>query len=296
MLFIINPKAGNVDVELLNSKITRICKENKISYEIMKTSGENDKLKIGSKIEENSYKRIIVAGGDGTINLVASVLKNTTISMGLLACGSANGLISNFNIPDDLDSQIELALEGTKYSMDMIAVNGHECLHIADLGLNAELIRSYDNSSISGKFGYFLHSIPTIFNSKYPYDFEITDSESTKSYRGILLAFGNAQKFGTGAAINPKSKMNDGKFEIIIFKKLNIFQVLKTFFNNHDLEKDFVERYSLEKAEIDCKRPLSLQIDGEFMGEVSNLKVEIIPNSINVIATKYEPVFIDGNA
>ncbi len=296
VLFVINPVAGNVDLDVLNSTIEQVCKEKNISYEIMKTSGENDKAKIGAKIEKTSYERIIVAGGDGTINLLASVIKNTKLSLGLLACGSANGLISNFNIPDDLESQIKLALEGTTWSMDMISVNGRECLHIADLGLNAELIRSYDNSSISGKWGYLLNSIPTIFNSKYPYNFEITDSKTTKSYSGVLLALANAQKFGTGSIINPDGKMNDCKFEIILFKKLNFFQVLKTFFNTQDLNKDFVERHSLKTVEIECKQPLSLQIDGEFIGEVSNVKVEILPHAINVVATKNESVFINSKS
>lgn len=291
VLFVINPEAGNTDVELLSSKIERICSEKNTSFTIMKTSGENDRRKIRAKIKETSCERIIVAGGDGTINLVASVIRNSNISMGLLGCGSANGLISNFNIPDDIECQINLALEGRTWFMDMISVNGHDCLHIADLGLNAELIRNYDNSSISGKLGYMVHSIPTIFKSKYPYDFEISNAEGSKSHKGILLAFANAQKFGMGSAINPNGIINDGKFEIILFKKLNVFKILKTFFNNYDLDSDFVERQSLNHVQVRCKRPMSLQIDGEFMGQVSNVEVKIIPKAIKVVANKYESVF-----
>jgi diacylglycerol kinase family enzyme len=148
-------------------------------------------------------------------------------------------------------------------------------LHIADFGINAELIKNFQNSSIRGKLGYLLHSIPTLIKCEYPFEFEIEANGKHIVRKGVLLAIANAKKFGTGANINPSGKLNDGLFELIIFKNLNFVEIFKTLNNQIFLDPEFAEIISTSSAQINCKTPVSFQIDGEYIGEISKVVAAI---------------------
>ena len=85
----------------------------------------------------------------------------------------------------------------------------------------------------------------------------------------------NAQKFGTGANVNPKGKMDDGWFEVLIFKKMDIVEILKTLYSDDEPNPEFVEIIKTQKALIKCNIDTALQIDGEFKGELKEVRAEI---------------------
>ncbi len=227
-----------------------------------------------------------MAGGDGTIQLVAKVLKDFDLILGILPAGSANGFAFNLDLPDNLIDQIKVATGSKIFTVDTLELNGETCLHISDMGINAELIRHYEHSNFRGKFGYFLQSFPTLFKSNYPYKFTIEADNYKYVKKGVLLAIANANKFGTGANINPNGKLNDGKFEVLIFKKISLFQIIKTLFKNTKMDSNFVETISIEKAIITCEKPVAFQIDGEFIGKRKEVKVKVSDKKLKIAVSE----------
>jgi len=286
LLLVLNPNAGSMNVPVVISKTKQAATSAGYELEIFKTTGNKDAQNIKKEITKHNFKRVVAAGGDGTINLVGSILAKTEIEMGFLSCGSANGLATAFEIPPSLEEQIDIAINGDIISMDIIKINELYALHIADLGINAELIYNYDQRKLRGKIGYLLNTIPTLFKANYPYRFNLHFENNTIRKKGILLAFANASKFGTGAIINPKGVIDDGKFEVIVFKRFAFWSILKTFFKNNKLENSFAESYSVAKLEVTCPKPIALQIDGEFIGSVKNVSLKIIPNCLKVAVYK----------
>ncbi|TXD81572.1 YegS/Rv2252/BmrU family lipid kinase [Subsaximicrobium wynnwilliamsii] len=282
ILLVVNPKAGSMDVDLVRSKMSEITSKQKLSFETFETTGNNDKEQLSKKVEHSQFSRVIAAGGDGTINLVASVIVNTEVSLGILACGSANGLARNLDIPNDLEQQIHKAIAINTTKMDVLMVNGVLCMHIAGLGLNAELIRNYSNSKIRGKLGYALGSIPTLLKSDYPYNFEIVINGKSENHQGVLLAIANAADYGTGATINANAILNDGKFEVVLFKAFNLYQIFKTFSSNPKIESEHAETYSVTTVQINCSKAMALQVDGEFIGETTTVKAHILHRALKL--------------
>lgn len=282
ILLIVNPIAGDCDKNSLIEMVKAQSKIHKFKLLIYETSGEDDKQKIKQKIKKYAPQRILVAGGDGTIGLVAETIINTECVLGIIPAGSANGLANNFGLPSDQESQIDLALSDCVIRIDTLEINGKICLHIADLGINAELIKNYENSGIRGKWGYFLQTIPTLFQTESPFDFEIYSEGKKVMESGILLAVANANKFGTGANINPQGNMCDGKFEILIFKNLDFIEIFKTISENPELNPDFVNRITTTQATIQCKNNVPFQIDGEYLGEVEAISISINPQSLTI--------------
>jgi diacylglycerol kinase (ATP) len=286
ILLVVNPISGRYDKSQLIQNVRDFLLEKELELKIYKTTGENDEVEIAQLIDEIRPERVLVAGGDGTIQLVATVLKNYDLILGIIPAGSANGFALNLDLPKTLAAQLEIALGENTFVIDTLELNGIACLHIADMGVNAELIRNYKKSNIKGKWGYFLQSFPTLFKSNYPYKFIIEAKDHIYVKKGILLAIANANKFGTGANINPSGKLNDGKFEVLIFKRMSLIQIIKTLFKNTKLDSDFAEVISTEKAVITCNKPIAFQIDGEFIGKRKKIVAKIADLKLKIAVPK----------
>ena len=285
-LLVVNPISGGIDksetIDRLQARFDQEQRELSIYY----TSGKNDKAQLKAIVKELQPERVLVAGGDGTMKLLAEILKGTSIPIGLFPAGSANGLAENLDLPSNLEELIDVALGNRFRELDCISVNEEICLHISDIGLNAELVKNYEEGRIRGKLGYFLQSIPTLIKSDFPFRFSFTIEGKVHHREGFLLAIANAQRYGTGATINPIGKMDDGIFEILVFKKFDIPQILKTFQQDVELSEDFLEIFPAKEALIECEKELPFQVDGEYLGQVkkivariSDLKVRIAVSS-----------------
>jgi len=281
-LLVVNPISGGIDksqiIDHLQDRFEREQNELSIYY----TSGKNDKEQLKAIVKELQPDRVLVTGGDGTIKLMAEILKNTSIPIGLFPAGSANGLAENLNLPSGLEDLVEVALGNKFRELDCISVNEEICLHISDVGLNAELVKNYEEGTIRGKLGYFLQSIPALIKSDFPFRFSITIEGQVHHREGFLLAIANAQRYGTGATINPIGKMDDGRFEILVFKKFDIPQILKTFQQDVDLSEDFLEIFPAKEALIECEKELPFQVDGEYLGQVKKIVAYISDMKVRI--------------
>lgn len=283
LLLVINPISGGSEKGVITKDIQNIVLNQHATLETYQTTGDNDEKHIKDIVEKKSIDRILVAGGDGTIQLVAKAILESNIPLGIIPAGSANGLASNFNLPDNLEEQVKIVLGNHFINMDVISVNNHLCLHIADIGINALLIKNYENSSMRGKLGYALQTIPTLVESDLPYRFSIEINGKEIQKAGIMIAIANANQFGTGAVINPDGKIDDAIFEVLLFRKMKVIDILNTLRETSVRDPKFVESFATKKVVIHCKKKIPLQVDGEYIGEVNTIEASIVPSKIKIM-------------
>ncbi len=284
ILLVLNPIAGDRDKEHIEDAVRQMAIENNFGLEVYRTTGKDDKAKILSLLDGDDFSRIFIAGGDGTIREVADAIKERDLLIGLFPSGSANGLALNLNIPDDLEDQLAIAMGDKFLSVDVLEVGNQTCLHISDFGVNAALIKNYEESDIRGKLGYLLQAIPTLTTSKYPFAVTVGANDKTIKEEVILVAIANAKKFGTGANINPTGKLDDGVFEVLLFKNFDISEILKTFYGEIEPNSEFVTVIKTTEAKISCEEPIPFQIDGEFMGDKTNIQVKMRPEKLKILS------------
>lgn len=280
-LLVVNPISGDKDKDALLKEVKSYVKDGD-DLQVYKTTGENDLKAIQEILKKDDYDRVVVAGGDGTVKLVAEALGDIACSIGILPAGSANGLATDLHLPEKEEAFIPIALYGKTRKVDAILINDQLGLHISDFGLNAVLIREYENSSLRGKLGYAMNSISTMFKNDAPYTFHIKTDTDEFTREGIMLAFANSKKFGTGAVVNPKGVIDDGIFEILLFKKIDILEIMKTLDNANELSNDFVEIFSVTSAIITTEGKVPFQIDGEFCNHLSKVEAKILPGKLNI--------------
>lgn len=281
VLVIINPISGGTNKNPIIQLMKETYREQPQALRIFLTDGKNDTDRLTDLLNGFKPERIFVAGGDGTIKLMTEITKGA-YPLGLFPMGSANGLAENLNLPPTLDQQLQVAMGHKFQPMDCIAIDQELCLHISDLGLNAELIRNYEEGTLRGKLGYFIQSIPTLIQSDFPFKFKIHINNTTIHRQGILVAVANAKRYGTGATINPKAEIDDGQFEVLIFKKFHVPELLRTFQEGYQPDSTFIEIFRTARATIECEKAIPFQIDGEYRGERRSMSASISPIQLRI--------------
>ena len=283
MLMVTNPISGGSDKADLLNAARAFAENHNIELIEFDTTGKDDEEKIRELYKEHTPERVLVAGGDGTIKMVAEALETEDVIFGVLPAGSANGLSVDLNLPKDLEGNLEIAFNGNYMEMDMVCINNKRSLHLSDIGANAELIRNYENSSIRGKLGYALQAINTLKDLEEPFRATIVANNRTIETAARMVVIANTQRYGTGVTINPVGVMNDGMFEVVILKNMDLLTIGKILSGNIPVDNnDDVEIISTSEALITTSFPVCFQVDGEFCGEVDRLDVRILHNQLKV--------------
>jgi YegS/Rv2252/BmrU family lipid kinase len=279
---IVNPVSGGIDkAEVIKATLVFAAKEG-LNLILYTTTAIDDVSEIRRLYGTVKTERVIIAGGDGTIKLVAEALEGVDVIFGIIPAGSANGLATDLNIPKKLEENLPIAFHNAFMEMDMIIINGKKSLHLSDLGLNAELIKNYENSAIHGKWGYFLQVFNTLVDKEEPFTATINVNGATIDYVAQMIVIANSTKYGTGVVINPDGLMNDGKFELVVLKNLDLTIFAQIVTGNIPLESGDVEVISTDKATIKLVSPVSFQIDGEYYGRETELNIAISPQKLKI--------------
>lgn len=282
-LFIVNPISGNVDkTELMQDVLAFASKYNIEIIPYLTVGKASDENAIAALYKKFQPERVIVAGGDGTIKQVAEILQNEYVIFGIIPVGSSNGLSVDLNLPKRLKDNFYIAFLHNPIAMDMISINGQICLHLSDLGLNATLVKNYEASSIRGKVGYAMQIMTTIREDELPFTVTINANNQEYKTEARMVVIANSQKYGTGVTINPKGCVNDGIFEIVILKTLDIMILTKILSGNMAIIEDEIEIIATKNAKITTNEPTSFQIDGEYHGEQSVLHATLLENKFNI--------------
>ena len=286
ILFVINPHSGSSSSESVIALIQEMAALKKISISIIYTSGKRDNDIIREEIELYKPDKVVAGGGDGTIQLVARNLIGTNIPIVLLPLGSANGLATSLNIPSDNNALAEYVFSDLKsMPLDLLRINNrHICVHLADIGINGMMVKEYEKAGHSGMFGYARHLFHAVKETPLLH-YTIKTENQTLEQQGYMLAFANANMYGTGIQITEGS-VHDGMFEIRNIPEVSWTDAIKaglTKFNIFVDKQMFVDVISCRQAEIFIDQKADLQIDGEYIGVVDYLKIEILASAIRIL-------------
>lgn len=282
VLMVVNPVSGGIDkLEFIDAARLFAAKEN-LNFILYTTTGNDDLLKIKELYFLYRPERIIIAGGDGTIKMVAEAMERQDVILGILPAGSANGLAVELNLMKTLEENINIAFHNEAVEMDMVVINGKKSMHLSDLGLNAELVKNYELSEVRGMWGYALQAVTTLIDLEEPFTATIVANNQTLVCMARMIVIANSKKYGTGVVINPDGLVNDGKFELVILKNLDLVVFVKIITGNIPINIEDVEIISTDKATITTNFPVSFQIDGEYCGQQTRLDIEILPKQMKI--------------
>lgn len=279
---VVNPISGSIDKSELIETVSLFAADCGIDLILYQTTGAHDFTNIKTLYKAYRPERIIVAGGDGTIKSVAEATEDDDVIIGILPVGSSNGLSVELNLMNSPEENLEVAFGNNYIEIDVISINGKKSIHLSDIGLNAELVKNYQKSALHGKWGYALQIFNTLIEEEGPFNAVIEANSQTIKCEARMIVIANCKKYGTGVVINPNGLMNDGKFELVILKNLDLIVFGKIITGNMPIDLADVEIISTDSAIITTDVPVSFQIDGEYCGAESRLEMSIANKKIKI--------------
>lgn len=283
VLFVINPGSGNdqCDVELLIETYFKTRPED--SYAIYNLPNTIDKAELKRKIDQSGAKRIVATGGDGTIKLVAENLVHSEKLLGILPYGSANGMAKELGIPMDLSEAIEFSVTCNAKKIHLVEINGEICIHLADLGFNAYLVKKFDGLKIRGMLGYMKATFQALIRHERM-QVELTFRNENIRSPAAMVAIANATSYGSGLKINPDGRLDDDLFEVILVKDYSYLEILRVWLSKGRFNPEKVEVFQTNALKIASERAEHFQIDGEYLGKKNTIAARLLPNALNIIA------------
>ncbi|MBC5991457.1 diacylglycerol/lipid kinase family protein [Pontibacter cellulosilyticus] len=285
ILVVINPISGDVEKEALEEEIMEKCKEHHINCDIYRTTGEDDKHKIKTMLANKKYDAAYAAGGDGTVNILGSLLINTNTPLGIIPLGSGNGLSKDLNIPQDTEDALDLIHNHIIRNIDTITINGVPSIHLSDLGFNALVVKRFCEGDSRGPSSYAWIALQE-YMGYVPKHYRIETDVDTFEGEAFMVTIANANAFGSNANINPNGILNDGKFEICLiepFPKPAGLGILYKLYTDSIDTSVYTRKISCRRATIYNLDHEVMHIDGEPVELENELKVEMHPKSLKVI-------------
>jgi diacylglycerol kinase (ATP) len=287
ILFVINPISGRKKNFNWERVIRDYFKNLPHTIEIYILCGKDDTGSVDYWIEKLQITRVVAVGGDGTVSLVAKQLLGTDLIMGILPAGSANGMAKELQIPETPEA-LDIIVNGTVKSCDVIKINGNDIsLHLSDFGLNARLVKYFDQSRLRGMWGYSRMVFKVLWRGKLMSAHILADNLDLKT-NAYMVVIANASKYGTGAAINPNGNIGDGIFEIVIVRKLSLSQLFRMFLSYKNFNPKKVEVFQTKTATITTSKKTHFQVDGEYKGKIDKVTAAVMPSQLKLLVKRVE--------
>lgn len=233
---------------------------------------------------------IVAAGGDGTLNAVASQLLNQEIPMGILPLGTFNYVARVLNIPLDLLEAAKVVGTGEARDSHVARINDHIYLNNASLGLYPLFIKKRE--LYNQKFGRFpLHAytsgLDVLIRDRKELKLELEVDGTKYPVKTPLLFFGNNQLQLEEMKLKIAKCAELGEVAGVILAKSDKATLFKTLFQliRGNLEKaEDVYSFSGEQVAVYSKKSsLTIAIDGELMEIKTPLHFSVAKNALKIM-------------
>lgn len=251
----------------------------------MYTERAGHAIEIAARAAEEKIDIVVAIGGDGTINEIARSLVHTGTALGIIPCGSGNGLARHLHIPMEPKKALDILNEGITDLIDYGKINGTSFFCTCGVGFDAFVSLKFANA---GKRGLLTYLEKTLQESlKYePETYELETEDGTSKYKAFLIACGNASQYGNNAYITPQATLTDGLLDVTILEPFTVLDVPSLsfqLFNKTIDQNSRIKTFRCKKLCIHRTKPGVVHFDGDPMHSEENVTVEIIKKGLHVI-------------
>lgn len=281
IFFVINARAGSHGLDI-KALINAYFEGKSTSYILYDMPKGCTAAVLKAEIDKHQPDRVVAVGGDGTLKLVAECLLHSPIAIGVLPAGSANGMAKELGLPNDIKQALEVVSHGRLQPIHVVQTNNEICVHLADLGFNAYLVKKFDAIPERGMWGYAIAMIHALWNHKrVKVELEVNGRKIKSA--AAMVAIANATMYGTGLKINPNGRLDDHLFEVILVKDYSYLEILKIWLTKLPFNPKKIEVFQVTSVKINAKHRVHFQVDGEYLGKTYSVEAKILPAAITVI-------------
>lgn len=285
VVFILNPISGTISKVGIPDLIEERLDKDKFDYRIAETQHAGHATDLAREAVEEGVDLVVAVGGDGTVNEVGRSLINTKSALGILPCGSGNGLARHLNLPMNLKKCIDIINCYDVKALDYGIINDHPFFCTCGMGFDAFISMKFAEAGKRGPITY-MQKVLEEGLSYEPETYVIEDEDGTHRYKAFLVSAANASQYGNNAYIAPQASMSDGLLDIIIMEPFDLIeapQVAIELFNK-TLDKNLkIKTFRAKHIHIRRKKEGVIHYDGDPITSDADVDISVVPKGINIV-------------
>jgi diacylglycerol kinase (ATP) len=297
-VFLVNPASANGSTKRAWPEIAHRAAAAGLEGETLFSEGPGGIAKVAKRAAGMGARRVVVVGGDGTVNEAANGLlavgAGKDVELAVIPRGTGTDFIRTFRIPTNLDEAIAVALDGVVRPIDAGRVSysawdgsagSASFVNVASAGMSgAVALRANSTSKALGGKASFLWATLAVFarwkNAEVSVD--VDDEHRDGSMLDVIVA--NCEWLGGGMHMTPNAKPDDGLFDVLLIgdvTKRDLVKTLPKIYRGTHLPHPKAEELRGRMVRVDAQTPLPVELDGEQPG-TTPATFEVVPGALRL--------------
>lgn len=285
ILFIVNPISGTGSKLSVYRDIRRYVSAEKFDISICHTKYAGHASKLAHQAVKEGVDIVAAVGGDGTVNEVARALVRTEIALGIVPCGSGNGLARHLHIPMNTVRALSIINEAEICDLDHGVIDGRPFFCTCGTGFDAFVSMKFAAGGKRGPKTYLENVLKGWLKYK-PEVYTIENEDGTLQMRAFLIACANASQYGNNAYIAPHASMEDGLMDVILMEPFNALEapvIAAQLFTKQLPGNSHIKTFRARKIIIHRSEDGIAHCDGDPIETKKDITVEMMPHSFKVV-------------
>ena len=271
-------------------RVTEILSSAGFEVTVYPTKARGDATVRVSNLKNDEYDRIVVCGGDGTLNEVITGLMQSNIKckIGYIPSGTLNEWSSGLNISKNIAAAARDATSDRTILLDLGEFGDKYFTYTASFGAFTEASYSapQDIKNVLGRAAYFFEGIKSLGNIK-PHHLKFTCNGGVIEGDFLFGAITNSMSVGgivkfQEAAVN----LNDGYFEVLLIRNPDTivkFQSIVDGILRQDLNRDGIEFFKTKEIIVEGGADVPWTLDGEYSACTDKMKISNISSALQLV-------------
>ena len=275
MLFIVNPISGS------SSKTDMCSRLEGLGYKVICTEYAGHAEHLARMASDQT---VVAVGGDGTVNEVARGILGSGKTLGIIPCGSGDGLALHLGISRHFEKALDTVINGDTSSLDAGMINGRLFLSVCGVGFDAMVSEKFAKSGHRGMINYIEQGL-SLWREFQPEKYRITVDGDTWENNAALITVGNSSQWGNGARITPLADSSDGILDITVadmFTTLELPALACLLMTGHLDRSNRIHCYRGKNIRISRATGGPAHADGDWFEAGTDINIQVIPGAFNI--------------
>lgn len=290
LLIVVNPCSGKAKMHTELLKVVEIFSNADYAVSVYPTKSRSDATKYIKTLDQNDFDRIVVCGGDGTLNEVIEGMMDTGVHwpIGYIPSGTLNEWSSGLKISRNIETAAKDIVYGHETTLDIGRFNDKYFSYTASFGAftSASYSTPQEIKNLLGQTAYIFEGIKGIGTIK-PIHMKFTTEDKVIEGDFLFGAISNSLSVG-GIVKYDKTPvgLNDGIFEVILIRNPDNITKLPTLIDGilkHEFDREGMEFFRTSKVTIEAEGEVAWTLDGEYAKGDGPINIENIHSAITFI-------------
>ena len=264
---IYNPAAGRGRARRHVREVEEYLRSRGARVDCEPTTGPDDLVRIAAESSRGGYDRVVICGGDGTLNLAVREFDLERGTLALIPTGSGDDFARVMGIPRRIRAACDVVIDGVIREVDVALANNIRYLGVAGLGFDSE-VADYANRNVKFLRGsaVYLYAILRVLPRFTPRPVRIRTEGGTRDEEIMFAAVGNTRQYGGGIRITPNAVVDDGLLDLCIVHRTSRKELLKTLpkaYTGAHIASPFVESGRGREFHFSSEQAMAVYADGE---------------------------------